>query len=394
MMKHFSAVRSVFRAFCAFAPGAAAAFARNWALSHPSWIEIHYSRGIFRIISSFMGHISGMLPFSLGEWILIISFLGCLFLFPWLCLRHIRRRTSASSAGCGGASGGGVRRRVRIRNAFRLTGIGVFCAGCVCLFFLLSWGLNYQRAPLSESMGLELPTASEDLSAELSSLCHALAQKASLLAESSETAPDSRTKPSDFLGMAYLAYENLGRQWTFLAAGRPNVKSVYLSKAMSWMGISGVYLFFTAEANVNTDQPSFMWASSACHEIAHQIGFAREDEANYLAWLACARHPSPAYQYSGTLLALIHASNALAAADRDAYLDLTAGYTPKLRQDLNGLNAYWAGHKGFWNRLVTSVNDLYLKGNHQAAGVASYGRMVYLLLAEARQGSLSMIPAV
>jgi hypothetical protein len=253
------------------------------------------------------------------------------------------------------------------------------------LFFLLSWGFNYQRAPLSESLGLALPPAAEDLSGELAALCHALAQKASLLAESSETAPDPRTKPSDFLRAAYQAYENLGQKWTFLSAGSPNVKSVYFSKAMSRMGISGVYLFFTAEANVNTDQPSFMWASSACHEIAHQIGFAREDEANYLAWLACAGHPSPAYQYSGTLLALIHASNALAAADRGAYLDLTAGYSSKLRRDLSDLNAYWAGYKGFWDRLVTSANDLYLKGNHQAAGVASYGRMVYLLLAEARQ---------
>jgi len=62
---------------------------------------------------------------------------------------------------------------------------------------------------------------------------------------------------------------------------------------MSYLGIGGVYFPFTGEANVNISMPHTSIPFTACHEMAHQIGFAREDEANFIAYIACKNHPSP-----------------------------------------------------------------------------------------------------
>ena len=54
---------------------------------------------------------------------------------------------------------------------------------------------------------------------------------------------------------------------------------------LSYLGISGIFIPFTCEANVNATLPDWEIPFTACHELAHQRGFAREDEANYVGYL-------------------------------------------------------------------------------------------------------------
>jgi len=91
------------------------------------------------------------------------------------------------------------------------------------------------------------------------------------------------------------------------------------SNVLSWHRRS---LFpFTGEANVNISMPHTSIPFTACHEMAHQIGFAREDEANFIAYIACKNHPSPDFQYSGILSALINATNTYTATTGTSILN-------------------------------------------------------------------------
>jgi hypothetical protein len=165
-------------------------------------------------------------------------------------------------------------------------------------------------------------------------------------------------------------------------AGAP--KPVMLSSLMSYAGISGIFIPFTGEANVNATLPEWQIPFTAAHELAHQRGYAREDEANYVGYRACRAHPDRDFQYSGTFEAALYALGALAGADRAAYGRLRATLSPPLVRDLGALSAWRARYRSRLGRVQDRVNDAYLKTQGQRDGVQSYGRMVDLLLAERR----------
>jgi hypothetical protein len=158
-----------------------------------------------------------------------------------------------------------------------------------------------------------------------------------------------------------------------------------LSELMNYTGICGVYFPFTGEANVNVSIPETSLPSTAAHEMAHQRGFSREDEANYISYLACTAHPDINYKYSGVLLALIHSMNALYEDDKPDFYKLSENYSDGVRHDIEELNKFWQKYEGPVERTSDKINNAYLKANNQKDGVRSYGRMVDLLIAEHRQ---------
>ena len=138
---------------------------------------------------------------------------------------------------------------------------------------------------------------------------------------------------------------------------------------------------FTAEANVNTHQPSLLLLSSAAHENAHSLGFAREDEANFIAYLACISSEDPSIRYSGAMLALINCGNALYKSAPDKAAALRETYSDAVLRDIAAYNQYWDRYEGQVEEAFDSINDSYLKFNLQKSGVKSYGMMVDLMLA-------------
>ena len=129
-------------------------------------------------------------------------------------------------------------------------------------------------------------------------------------------------------------------------------------------------------------EPDLPFAIS--HELAHQRGFAREDEAGYVGYLACRFHPDGDFRYSGALAASVYALNALASVDRAAQRDLAKRRSPAVERDLRALQEWADRHRGRFFKVSRSVNDAYLRSQGQEEGVRSYGRMVDLLIAEHR----------
>ncbi len=199
------------------------------------------------------------------------------------------------------------------------------------------------------------------------------------------------TLPNGIRGMfdrAHLGYERAAEIYPELGGqyGRP--KGVMLSPYWSYTGIGGVFFPFTAEPNVNTNMPHFMLASTTTHEMAHQRGFAREDEANYIAYLTSTLHPDPDFQYSGVMLALTYTMNSLYRFSPEIWSEIRNMYSEGVIRDLIGWQEYRARYEGPVKEISTKVNDTYLMANRQEDGVHSYGRMVDLMLAEFRAASI------
>lgn len=179
-------------------------------------------------------------------------------------------------------------------------------------------------------------------------------------------------------------YQNASAIYPELGGRYGTPKGILASEIMSYMGLDGVYSPFTGEANINMAVPDAMLPCTVSHEMAHQRGFAREDEANYIAYLTCSLNPDIDFQYSGNLLAVINSMNMLKKYDRERYTELRKTYSSGVQRDLEHYSNFIQEHESVAGRISNDVNDLYLKSNRQSDGVYSYNRMVDLLIAEYR----------
>ena len=331
----------------------------------PAVVERWYARGLYPVLSAALSCGSGLVPVSVAE----ISLVAAGFLLAWRLVRMLR---------AGRPSGWGAAALLFLSDL-------TLVAGGLALAFVLLWGLNYKRLPFATSAGLDATPAP---SGELRDLAVFLAGRANALREGrGEDSQGVMVTHGGFrrvLARTAAGFDAAASRYPILEGGCLRPKPLLLSEMLSWLGLTGIYSPFTGEANVNVRAPESELPFSASHEAAHQRGFAREDEANFVAYLACRFHPDPDFNYSGLLAASVHASNALFTIDREAWREVEAKRSPAVARDLGALRAWAARYEGAASRASERVNDAYLRAQGQAEGVRSYGRMVDLLLAERR----------
>ena len=159
------------------------------------------------------------------------------------------------------------------------------------------------------------------------------------------------------------------------------VKPVLVSEVMSYMHITGVYSFFTGEANLNVNFPAYTLPHTAAHEMAHQRGIAREDEANFMAFLVCIRSDDPYIRYSGYLNAYEYVASALYRADKDLYYQAVTRLGESVKAELVAYSEFYDQYRDSTVSQVSgAVNDSYLQ-SQGTPGTISYGMVVDLTVA-------------
>jgi hypothetical protein len=338
-------------------------------------VERGYSAGLYRAIAAATARLTGRLPFSLAEWLVAGSILAAGWIVARFALRAVRER--------------GYLRRSWLRATVSV----LAAAGALYLAFLLGWGLNYAREPFAVLAGLD---ASPARTAELRAACEQLVERANALRTGlPEDARGVMRLPDGLpgaLARAERGYREAAAVYAVLSGRPARPKPLLASRLFSYLGITGIFFPFTGEANVNADVPEPDLPFAISHEMAHQRGFAREDEAGYVGYLSCRFHPDPDFRYSGVLAASIYASNALANADRAAHRQVAERRSAAVLRDLQALQDWSDRYRGRAARVSRSINNAYLRSQGQAEGVRSYGRMVDLLIAERRPRSAAPSP--
>ena len=157
-------------------------------------------------------------------------------------------------------------------------------------------------------------------------------------------------------------------------------KTVALSAPMTYTHISGVYSFFTGEANINVNYPDFIIPYTAAHEMSHQQGIAREDEANYAAYLICENSDDPYLRYSAYLNMFEFIANDLFVIDRDKYNSVYASLSEKVKEELNHYSVFFEKYRNSnISELSGKVNDVYLTAQG-TEGVVTYKRVTELFI--------------
>ena len=177
-------------------------------------------------------------------------------------------------------------------------------------------------------------------------------------------------------------YDNMEESFPMIEAPAHRPKKYFISRFMSYMDFTGFFSPFTGEACINTDSPSSMTPVTIAHELAHQRGIGAEDEANFVAVVACMEDGDPDFVYSASLMALIHLQNALyKSGDTDAWNTIKDTYSPGVIADLEENSTYWKKYRDTAaNRVTTQTYDAFLKSYDQELGRETYGACVDLLV--------------
>jgi hypothetical protein len=347
-----------------------AALALQWtAARSPQTVERLYAGALYPSVAPVLAAASGPVPFSVGEALVVLAAGAALV---WL-VRVARRIWT----------GAGRRLRLAAAAAARLLAV----TGAVYLAFLLTWGLNYHRPAFAVVTGLGEATtgvAVGELEALGAALVAAANDARTAVAEDARGVGQLEGGVPSALNRAVAAVRLASERYAAVRAPFARPKRVFLSTGLSYLGISGIYLPFTAEANVNDIVPDSQLPFTAAHELAHQGGVAPEDEANFVAYVACTRHPDADFRYSGALNAALYVLHALSQADAKRARVLHAGWSPAVRRDLAALAEWNERYRGPAETAARAVNDAYLKTQGVPEGVRSYGRMVDLLVLERR----------
>ncbi len=327
----------------------------------PSFADLYCDR-IYRYVSRFGHRVSGLFPFSVGEWLLYVGMAAIIVFIVAVIVVTVKRK--------------GKRLRTLLSSIVSLA-----CAVSVTLFlFYTNCGLNYYRSDFQTLSGLSTKPTSADT---LYDTCVWLAQNAAHSGQNVSRDDKGEMKLSgDTSHLAAQYVNHLHQKYDFIYDGYGSPKGVLASRGMSFCCITGVYFPFTFEANVNTDIPAYSIPETMCHELCHVRGFMHEEDANFLAFLACIHSDNDDFVYSGSMLALAYASNALYSADKDKYYRLVSEYyTDEMMTDIHRHTEYWQQFETPVAETASQLNDIYLRSNAQDNGIKSYGKMTDLVIA-------------
>lgn len=323
---------------------------------HSGAVEKYYSRGLYPVICRIFHPVFNFFPFSVGDVIYIIVII-------WLIYAFIRLI------------------RLLIKKQWELAGRLVlgFVIGLEIAItaFYIFWGMNYYRPPASELLNLR---DSDYTVADLRMVTSELIDSANACRERVGSAEMGQSNKLIYQ-TAISAVKNLEDSAAIFKAYHPDIKPSLLTPLLNYLGTSGYLNPFTSESQVNYQMPVFVRPFVACHELSHQMGFAPEDEANFVGFLAGIHSKDRLLRYSAYNEGVQEFMFALRHQDSIARKDLRKLISPQVLADFKEEREYWLAYEGKVEKLSSIFYDNFLKVNNQPYGLRTYNRMVLLILA-------------
>ncbi len=324
---------------------------------HPVWVETYYSNGIYQYIASFLRILFGWIPFSVGDVLYFI--LGTYLIFSLIKF---------------------FKNKAKNWNYIVFNILGKLSI----LYFLFHffWGLNYYRLPLQENLNLPLNKYSlEELTLVTEKLLIKV-QETHFKLTDNDTIPIKISIDLDNLFIqANSSYMYLTKKYPQLNYPYGKVKKSLYSLPLTYMGFSGYLNPFTNEAQVNYKVPKYNIPIIATHEIAHQIGYAKESDANFIGYLASVNSKNTLLEYSAYLMALNYCLNDIYKQDKNVYKEIVSRIPKGVRLNYQESRKFWHSYKNPFEPVFKKFYDLFLKTNNQHHGIKSYSKMVALLVA-------------
>jgi len=325
----------------------------NILAQFPEFVETYYSHGIYQWVSAISRYVFGWMPFSFGD---IFYAAAIIFIIRWLLIT-----------------------RKRIFKDFKNWIIDIFATISLIYFaFHVFWAFNYYRLPLHKNLNMKADYSTEELimvTEKLIEKSNALHVKVAINDTVKVNLPYTK---KDILNMAPLGYVQLQKQYPHLEYHPKSIKMSLFSVPLTYMGFSGYLNPLTNEAQVDALIPVYKFPTTVSHEIAHQLGYAAENEANFIGSLAAMSHEDIYFKYCGTTFALRHCLYEVYRRSPEKYDTLLPTINRGILKNYQEVQDFWNGYQNITEPVFKETYNSFLKANNQQGGMESYSYVVAL----------------
>jgi hypothetical protein len=325
---------------------------------NPLLVEKYYTYGIYNNgIAPFFRLILGWLPISLGDVIYIALFAYLIYkIFKFF--KHKQWKFNKQQF---------------IKNIVQL----IYTCLWVYSLFLLLWGLNYSRPGVAQQLQITPQAYSTDNIVTMVQYHDSLLKTLDTTILNNEANLSFEACKQKIDG----AYKKLSANYNFINYKNESFKKSLLSGLGNYMGFFGYLNPFTNEAQINTNTPSFLLPFVSMHEVAHQLGYASESEANLIGYMACMHSEQQPQIAAACFEVLLYGYAELSRRDTTLQRALIKNTSPWFIKNYKNLQSYRNKYSGKVDKATRWLYDLYLKGNKQSSGATSYSELTSWLIA-------------
>lgn len=321
----------------------------------PEFVEVYYSTGIFPLISEALRFTFGWIPFSVGD---VFYFIFIILIVRWL-----------------------YKNLIKVRRDPKSFFLDLFSSlSLVYLFFNLIWGFNYYRVPLHESLSIKKKYNLEQLINTTERLIKKSNEVHLALGVKDSTKVEAPYNNQQLFDKTINGFQNIKVKHPNLDYQKSSIKKSSWSQLLTYMGYSGYYNPLTGEAQVNDLIKHYGFPVVSCHEQAHQLGYAAENEANFIAVLATINNDDLFISYTGYIFALRYCLSEIARRDFDWYKKILPTVYPGILKSYQEIQDFWKSYENPFETISKTVWDRFLKVNNQTNGIKSYNYMVGLIV--------------
>jgi hypothetical protein len=246
---------------------------------------------------------------------------------------------------------------------------------------MLFWGYNYERNSLEKDLSLDVEDYNTDQLYHLADTLLQQVNRYKIALGDSVNATHPGADSTAMFGQAVTAYKLAGQQWPSLKYRHTCIKPSLYSQLLNYMGVGGYLNPFTGEAQVNVTTPGFLHPFTICHEVAHQLGYAPEEEANFVGYLVADNSPDLRFRYAANFEMFMYSVRQLRRQDTTLAGQLWRKTVPGIRADVRQMRDFYDRYRSPVDGYTAMIYDQYLKANKQEKGIRSYSEVVGWLIA-------------
>lgn len=322
------------------------------------WVEQYYANGVYPYLARGLRYALGWIPFSVGD--VLYGAAAVFLVYKFIVYLRLLRK-----------SGRGL--LPLLLRKIVVLGLWVY------LVFNIFWGLNYQRRGIAEQLNLTVqPYSTGELLEATTLIQQRLNNHATLVREGARRQLEHN--PTLF-AQGIAAYNQIDERYPFLSYTVPSVKPSLFTFLGHYIGFTGYYNPFSGEAQLKISAPIFLQPFIVNHEIAHQLGYAKENEANFVSYLVGRQAPHAEVRYSTYFEIYLYALGDLTRRDSLAAEHVRKQEHPQVKKDYREFREYLFRNRNLIEPFVSRFYDEYLRWNNQPKGRKTYNEVVTWLIA-------------
>jgi hypothetical protein len=338
----------------------------------PDAVATYFSFGLFQYIGLGLRSLTGDIKMPIGEYVYLILII-ILIINSILSLYKLKNKINTESFRT---------------NLFRFGKQLTLKLVQLYVVFMLIWGLNYQKSSPAKSFDLKMDTSYTEV--QLDSLSLYLMKELNKTRQILSDSVIEETEVDQVFRNSILNYRLVKNKFPQLHLEKPILKEAAFPSWGDYLGYLAFYQPITGEAIVRTDVPLLTLPYTSCHELAHQMGYASEAEANFIAFVVATESSDALLRYSMLLQMFTYCQS-----EHLGFIAKTGNFEkwktivnrnkamldPKVIGDRKKIKDFFIQRQHLLLPASTSLYDQFLQWNKQAKGIKSYDEVLLWVLA-------------